>query len=404
MCDNWKNAIQTESDGRIKDPYTKKWNKNNTPYFKKKIRNVESLCKELGIDIFNIIDGSHIKKNTNTKDSSDSQVLSLSFSKIIEKSGQDYDIQEAIQAFVKKSEKAQNDAENVKREYLMTILHLKNSEKHNIPNEQIQYLKRLENQWAAIIKEVFDVDIYNSNFKVKRRSDKRNCYYDFRIKFEKDSKIINKRIDLKVYENSIEPPQFNENQISKISTFKSYLALFYDHFVDKIIQNYNTMFDDILVRPSRENYIKNAGLYKCSKKDDDFFAIIKRKTKGKTENDKKFKKSIDEITKESISAYIMTLTLDKLDLSWLIELLNKKRNIHYFMWSRKDRVFNYITYKDDIKDIISSIKNKNIAIDKSKSYPKIVIKGKTKNIEIRLRWSNGNGLCNPSVKISWKKH
>lgn len=401
MCANWKNAIQTESDGRIRDPYTKKWNKKNTPYFRKKIKNVETLCKELGVNVFNIVDNSPIKEKT--ENSNNSQVLSLSFSKIIEKPGQDYDIQDAIQAFMKKSEKAENDAENVKREFLMTILHLKNSEILNITNEQKQHLKLLENKWAAIIKEVFDVDVYNSNFEVKRRSDKRNCYYDLRIKFEKDGKIINKRIDLKVYENSIEPPQFNENQISKISTFKSYLGYFYDHYVDKIIQNYNTIFEDKLLKPSRDNYIKNAALYKCSKKDDDFFAMIKRKTKGKTENDKTFKKSIDEITKESISAYIMTLSLDNLDLSWLIELLNKKKNIHYFMWSRKDTVFNYVTYKDDIKDIISSIKNKNIVIDKSKSYPKIVIKGKTKNIEIRLRWSNGNGLCNPSVKISWKK-
>lgn len=401
MCANWKNAIQTESNGRVLDPYTKKWNKKDTPYFRKKIKNVEILCKELGVNVFNIVEDSPIKEKTKTTD--DSQDGTLSFSKIIEKSGQDYDIQDAIQAFMKRSEKAENDAENVKREFLMTILHLKNSEKLNISNEQRHHLKLLENQWAAIIKEVFDVDIYNSYFEVKRRSDKRNCYYDLRIKFEKDGKITNKRIDLKVYENSIEPPQFNENQISKIPTFKSYLAFFYDHFVDKIIQNYNTMFDDILVKPSRDNYIKNAGLYKCSKKDDDYFAMIKRKTKGRTENDKTFKKSIDEITKESISAYIMTLSLDNLDLSWLIELLNKKRNIHYFMWSRNDRVFNYTTYKDDIKDIISSIKNKNIVIDKSKSYPKIVIKGKTKNIEIRLRWSNGNGLCNPSVKITWKK-
>jgi hypothetical protein len=413
MCANWKNAIQTESDRHIRDPYTQKWNKKNTPYFRKKIKNVKTVCKELGIDIFDIKeksketrDSPKKEKSKETKNTKDSQDDTLSFSKIIEKSGPDYDIQDAIRAFMQTSDKKENDAENVKREFLMTILHLKNSEKLNISDEQRHYLKLLEDKWSTVMKEVFDVDIYNSSFEVKRRSGKRNFPYDLRIKFEKNGKIINKRIDLKVSDySSSDPPQFKECSVNKIPIFKSYTAFFYDHFVDKIIHKYNTIFDDILVIPSRGNYIKNTELRQCSKKDNDYFAMIKRKTKGSTENDKTFKKLIDEITKESISAY-MSLNIDNiddLDLSWLIELLNKKKNIHYFMWSRKDRVFNYITYKDDINNIISSIKNKNIIIKKSNYYPRIVIKGKTKDIEILLRWSNGNGVCNPSVKISWKK-
>ena len=410
MCDQWINAIKNASNGFVMDPKTGKLNKMNSPYFKKKIKLVIPICQHLGINIMGEANGTHEANEANeaqeaneaNETNKSSQNLSVSFSKLIIKPGQEYDIKDAIEAFVNKSEKADNDTENVKREYLMTILHMNYSETSGLSGEYKKFLKTLEKQWEKIIKDVFDINIYTSNFEVKRRSDKRNYYYDFRIKYVKDGKIINKRIDLKVDENSSEPPQFNEKQIKLIPTFTSYLKFFYDHAVNKIIIEYNKIFDDKVSKPSESDYMK-AYMYNCDKKGIDYIVKIKSKTKGKTDNDKKMKKIIDEITRESITDYIMGLDINKIDLSWLIKLLNEKKYVHYFMWSRKKKEFNHTIYTDEIKDIISSIKSKNIVISTSGTYPKIIVKGKTKNIEIRLRWSNGNGVCNPSVKISWKK-
>lgn len=301
------------------------------------------------------------------------------------------------------SNKDKNDNENVKREFLLTKLHLKLSEVYNGLSEyEIKYLKNLEKEWYKIIKEIFNVDIYTDNFDIVRRSKTRNYYYDLRIQYEKNGKKYGKRIDIKIDENYNEPPQFQEKHIANVEMFKTYLDFFYDNYIDILINNYNRIFSESLQKPKKEDYVKYASSQQCDKSgiSKDFFIMIKSKSK----NNKEFKIILDDISKQSITKYITNI--QNMELEWLIKILQTKMHVHYLTWSRKNKIFFYTNYTDNIKDIIQSIKNKKITIDNNGKYPKIIItpteKKNDKYIEIRLHWSNGNGVCNPSVKISWK--
>lgn len=392
ICDLWKLSFDDINGDIIVNPITKRNNSIQTKTFKKIIE----MCKKYGINL-----------ETNAAlpaefSSHNSQQFSQQFSQIKTRID-NYSVKEAIQAFSVQSSKSNNDSENVKREFLLTILHLQYSKSDcDLSHSERILLQKLENEWSKIMQEAFDIDIYTDDFQITQRSNKRNFYYDLRIQYEKNGKKVGKRIDLKVGENQNEPPQFTEKYVSNIEMFSPYLECFYHNHMKDIFTEYTRLFpENVCIFPSKEEYYKAVSSQKCGNIKDDFLKCLKNKTK----QDSEFKKVVDNISRQSITNFLTSMNFEKVDFTWLIKLLTEKKHIHYIMWSRKNQQFYHTKYSQHIEDIVKSIRNKRITLLTSGVYPKIIIKGSyNKDIEIRLRWSNGNGVCNPSVKISWKSN
>ena len=350
---------------------------------------------------------------TNSNSSSSQNFDSAEFDNIKTKSDKNYTISECVNAFMTKGGKGKNGKNAEKQEYLLTQLHLKLSERTDIIAElsqiELEYLKKLEDEWKNILSEVFKFDIHNSNYEIKQRSNEKGYYYDVRIQYEKNEKKCEKRIDLKVYPKNKTTIQFKDIPIHKNrKPFDEYIGWFYDNHFTNVFENFKQSYPaydvDIL---SKELYLKEA-VKRCLGKENGqthhlFVEMIRLKEDKQIKKNKEFAKYMEEISTKSISQFIdekyKKEQINATSLSWLLPVVKEKKSVHYFTWSRKDKRFFYFNYKQEIKKFPDLLKDSNIQIIKGK-YKKIKIKSNdTTSWELSLTWKNGLAICNPYLKL-----
>jgi hypothetical protein len=336
--------------------------------------------------------------NNQRNSSSSSSKLSEEFS-IIKKNMFDkkYTIDDVITVFRNKSVKKNNGIDNTKREFLLTQLHIQNLE---CLDSNKPFLELLQREWIIYFKTNFDVDILNDNFEIVIRSNKINYYYDLRVRYTKYDKIIEKKFEFKFldkYTKITELPQIKEFFMNSINMFSiKYSTFYYINYLDKLILLYNEKSKEKLQKPELQIYEKYVQNLNCSEKGDIHEFIKKIKELKRT--NKEFRSKVNVITKNSINDYLQKNFDSKtINLDFIYATLKQQKQKHYIIWSRRDYKFFYDKINNDI--INDLLQSKPILVTNNKFYT-INIIGKFVDLILRVRWSNGNSICNPSLKVS----
>jgi hypothetical protein len=166
----------------------------------------------------------------------------------------------------------------------------------------------------------------------------------------------------------------------------SYEEYYYDNYLPKL----KSLRDD-LVFPDKLTYLQeiNSPSPKCMKIYKDIYDNGCKKSSKYTGNPKdiEFYKLANKLSKESIVAFMSTTVLN-------IDLLNE-----YLISSQNAKI--YMLYKNGKfhKQVIDPRKYMIVSYTKCKN--KFVAKTQDgNNIDILLRWKNGNGIAFPAFQIS----
>jgi hypothetical protein len=212
--------------------------------------------------------------------------------------------------------------------------------------------------------------------------------YDFKLSFIDKNKKIMKSVKLEF--------KHNNSNVSKLIQFIelydrdckkkynlchiSYAEYYYDNYLDKYIETDN---DFIYQKPNKIEYLNFVSDVNYKHK---FFNLLYKKKNIKM----KIKKEIaNESVREYIKLYSSTFNFDKIT----EKIKESQTNKVFLLWDCNEF---HIQTLVDIKNIsISGIKK----ID-NLSFSVNVINFEY-DICVRLRWSNNNGLANPSWKFSF---
>jgi hypothetical protein len=290
---------------------------------------------------------------------------------------------EMINAFANKN-RSKNDENNKMREYIIVCV-INNT----IPNEYYKYSLR----WSMIkegldssIKElcrISAIDLCNDvSCKLKGG---RLHHYDFEITINKH-KVFN--IEFKYNAKCIsDVPQFVSPMNPSRFLDASYEEYYYDNYLNKILTDFN------LEKPSRDVYLKeiHSNSPKCMRKlQNMYYRGCSRSSKfAGNQEDIHFYNTMKLLANESIVNFITEYGIKKDKLSHY--LLDTQKDIHYMLYQNGSFVIDSMTIDDYM--IIEISKDPNF-----KRY-----KAKTKNgkeLNILLRWKNGNGIAYPSFQIS----
>jgi len=274
-----------------------------------------------------------------------------------------------------------------------------------IPNEYFRYSrlwKKLKNSVSIYIDKIFS-GVTIKDISCKLLGNRQN-HIDFKfIVKTNDNKEIIKNIEFKFNIIRVDNcPQFL-SLAANIDIVKKYAEFFYDKYLKEIADSYNINMID------KNTYLK------CIKSTNPniniFFKKIYDYEKNYEKNNKKNNKKINdnilinfkkEIVDKSIHDYITTYA-DKFDINKLRNnLLDSQRDKIYMLYNLKTHTFNI----DKIYDNELKLLNKyTLKIEKSGIVHKIIYEteSKTSTIGMSLRWSNRQGILNPSVQIELKR-
>lgn len=420
-CRALKDLLKNIHNNKVVNPWTdRKIDITKTTFRKKK-----QLCKDIGIDL------DALSQSETTSDTFNNTESFAQLEKTIR--DEKLDINECIEALLKKNTKGKNDSENNKREYLLTILHKDNI--NSVNDEYKKYYKEIKKIWFELWKDNFDIDISNSdtNFSIIKASNKKHHYYDLRAKYTKNNKIYQKRIEFKFMRDvsSIhELPQLADLFYKSVKLFnykEQYPEYFFKNYFQKMIEIYNRHSKNKITFSNNEDKTKQyleRIVYdmKCteikSKDDKEIKAILANIVLlRKNKNGVKAKKELDECVQESISNYFEIIKEKSQTIQNILNIsendeikkkLYQQRHKHFIIWNREgDKNFNF-TYtrfpKSLIDKIYDSINNNNFEIKHIQKKPRIVIFGdENYDLHLMLAWKNHNGICNPYIKLSINK-
>ena len=213
----------------------------------------------------------------------------------------------------------------------------------------------------------------------------RNCHYDFELLINETNKF---NIEFKFNaEHITESPQwFSPGKPSQYLS-NSYEDFYYDNYLKPISIEYNMSL------PNKDEYLNTIHSPNPSCVIDyqtKYYNGCKSSSKySGNENDVKFYEDCKLTSKKSISNFIENTVLDIAKLNKRLQ--NTQKDKVYMLY--KNNKFYHETMNNDDYEIVSYIKKP----DKSK----YIAKAKNgKNMNILLRWKNGNGIAFPAFQIS----
>ena len=287
-----------------------------------------------------------------------------------------------INAFIV-SDKKYNDENNKTRENIIGAII-----NNKIPIEYYKYSRRWDNLKKSVESYIYDLIGHNNIYSISLiHRGGRKYNYDFTI-------IVNNieyNIELKFNaENIDEVPQF----VSPIKTSKylshSYEEYYYDNYLPKLISTADIKY------PPRSQYIAeiHGNKPKCMKYFQDIYYQGCNKSSQYTGY------------KDSIEFYNLSNSIDKISRENFINIanLNITALSEYLIETQKNKI--YMLYKNNkIYKQIVNIDDYNLV--RWEKYPEkfkyIAYSASGKQIDILLRWKNGNGIAFPAFQISTTK-
>lgn len=286
---------------------------------------------------------------------------------------------EDIDKFYTVGGKGKNDEDNCYRESIIeNIFDIKNFENDSkygkkwieVKNEFIKALKEINN----------DYDSY-----IIKKNPKTRDNYDFDLCFEKNGVKINEYIEFKYNADNITKiPQLL--QITDKSCIKDYemcevlyAEFYYDNYLDEFIKNCKN--SESIKKISKTEYLKNIHNFN-KRKENPFMKKLYENNVNK--NNDVIKKSYEEYLKK----YNIEFKFDKIT----EKLYKSQKNKIYLIW--KNGKFN-------VKKINVEHINITKIIEIKKSSFVVNVENFKYNIEVRICWKNGNGICNPSWKFGY---
>lgn len=292
--------------------------------------------------------------------------------------------EEDILLFFNKSTKNDNDSVNKTREYIILCLCNSKIPPHwflDSPNSD---------KWNILNTELFNfIDSIKPNngvFIGALHMAGRKNNYDFIFQFTSG----NVKVEFKYGAQEISDcPQFLSVSSNNFITPGSpdYAEFFYDNYIPKIIESYESIFNEPLLIPSKGYYMKN--IYK-DKVPNPFFIQLKN-----GEENPEFKKIKNELTTKSIDDFLTNhLKLDFILLETKIK--ESQDNKIYMLWDKE--TFN----KSELfsSEIIPKFEIKN---NGTKGANTIIVKTfNDSEYHMLLRWKNHRGILYPAWQISVK--
>ena len=307
------------------------------------------------------------------------QYLNLS---TITYNGENINPQSIVTAF-KLSVKSDNDKNNKMREAIIAA----------IINNKIPDDYYIINKWSQLKKQIFDFvrklddRHYNGQKCIHKGGRKHNYDFDIVLYYgDGSNRVFN--VELKFNASSIdEAPQFVSPMKPSKYMSKSYEEYFYDKYL--ILLSLASGFDF----PSKEIYLSQIHSTNptCMKSYQDlYYQGCKQSSQfNDTADAKDFYEYSKRLSTESILNFIKDT---ELDLELLSDYLyNSQKNKVYMLYSNNEFILQHVNM-DDYK-LESVIKDKNRYKCLSKSG---------KNINVLLRWKNGNGIAFPAFQIDEK--
>lgn len=285
-----------------------------------------------------------------------------------------------INAFIVSSKKDNDENNKIRENIIGAIINNK------IPSEYYKYSRRWANLKYNIEKYIYDLIGVHNNINsialIHRGGRKYN--YDFTI-------IVNNieyNIELKFNaENINDAPQF----VSPVKTNKylsrSYEEYYYDNYLCKLISADDNKY------PDRNVYLKeiHGNKPKCMKYFQDIYYQGCNKSSQYTGN------------KDSIDFYNLSNSLDKISRENFINItdLNIVALTEYLKETQENKI--YMLYKNNKfhKQIVNISDYELVRWEKyPDKFKYIAYSASGKQIDILLRWKNGNGIAFPAFQIS----
>jgi len=281
------------------------------------------------------------------------------------------------------SKKNNNDKNNKIRENIIGAI---------INNKIIDEFYKYSLRWNIMKKNIYDyieMLIKAKNFEISTieciHKGGRNYHYDFTIIINKN---INFNIELKFNSDNInDTPQFVSPMKPSQYLTNNYEEYYYDNYLTKLSKLYNLELPDkieylnsihstnpICIKEYQNKYYNgcsSSSKYSGNKEDIEFYNYTKK------------------ISKESIETFIENNELNIIKLSNYLK--NTQKDKFYMLY--KNNKFYLENINTDNYEIIKYIKkpNKSLYIARTKT---------NNNINILLRWKNGNGIAYPAFQIS----
>ena len=325
-------------------------------------------------------------------------------------------IDDCLSTFTKQNIKSENDIDNQKREFLLTQLHLTIS---NIPDQYKEIFTVLQTEWVKRFENLYEIDIRLKDVKFTINLTKKRHYYDLDISFMKNNNTLYRKLEFKYIKkiNGLHNlPQFGDIYEKDIPDV-AYSKFFFNHWLDKVVEAYNkhTMTDEVsLVVPdiTEEQYVKFVQCANCANMNKNFQDIDKNKlrdflNKIKTLAKLKscFKKEFYKIVHDSINDYLNTSAYN-FNCDVIKNKVNEQKDKMFIVWCRYDKCFKDFIFPESLAEAI------NRSLQDNKVTKKMGSKVITLNVEgneeycmnMRLRWKNGNGICNVGIQLSLQKN
>ncbi len=269
-----------------------------------------------------------------------------------------------IELFYTISEKKDNDTSNKIRERILEYISA-------VPQSFKEH-DTYGNKWVEI-KEKWQ-SVFSSNISSIERKAGRTYNYDFLVILENGEEI---KVEFKHNCTKISKLP----QILSLSTCcdilpVSYAEYYYDNYLEKV-KTIMKVDEPI----TKQDYMKY--IHTINHNSHELFVKMR-------EHENNNKDKVDELVNESIKNFLEK-NKDKVDISNLINKLNKALDKVYVMWDLGNKKFITENIKDDFKNIsVSRVKNNNTLVISTENY----------NYMFLLRWRNHKGIMNPAWQVS----
>lgn len=292
--------------------------------------------------------------------------------------------QSMIKYFYDKSKKSNNGKANEIRETI--ILECLNK---NIPESFLNDIR-----WKSVYDSLHNCfnekyDLKNETYELYKIGGRQNNY-DFNLKIFNDSTKteIKKeyKIEFKFNQSLFKMPQLGQWSLKQnyFENDVSYVEYYYDNYFKECMEHYLAKTDNHLNIIDRETYLKEV----CKSSSDK----LKQYKEYYKLNDK-FSKDCKTNSSISISNFLKN---NKLDLSKFEKLFEIQLEKEFLFYDMKKSTFTLSNFENTDFEIDSE------PIIKSKSIE--YISKSNKKLEFRVCWKNGNGVCNPAIKLLIKNN
>lgn len=328
----------------------------------------------------------------------------------------DFAIGDCLSAFTKENERSKNDIENRKREYLLTQLHLTTL---NIPDKYKEVFEGLQAEWVKRFENLYGIDIRKKDVKFNIELTKKRYHYDMNISFVKNNNTLHRKLEFKYLKkiNGLHDlPQFGDIYEKDIPDV-AYAKHFFNYWLNKVVDAYNkhSLTDEVsLVIPdiTEEQYVQFAQCANCANMNENFQNKDKiklrdflNKIKTLGESNTAFKKELDKIVHDSVNDYLNTADYS-FNCDAIKNKVNEQKEKMFIVWCRDDKCFKDFVFSESLAESInSSLQDNKVTKKMGKDVITLNVEGDEQYcMNMRLRWKNGNGICNVGIQLSLKKN